>query len=52
MLDYYYLVAAEPRLRTAPGFVDGGQPAGNLPAGTGYHSQNLVASVIYRLGGR
>ena len=49
-LDYRYLAAAEPRLRTSPGFVDGGQPAGNLPAATGYHSHSLVASLIYRLG--
>jgi opacity protein-like surface antigen len=47
-LDYRYLAVAEPRLRTTPGFVDGGEPAGNLPAGTGYHSHNLLASLIYR----
>jgi OmpA-OmpF porin, OOP family len=47
-LDYRYLATAEPRLRTPPGFVDGGEPAGNLPAGTGYHSHSLLGSVIYR----
>jgi len=50
-LDYRYLATAEPRLRTPPAFVDGGQPAGNLPLGTGYHSHSLVASLIYRFGG-
>lgn len=50
-LDYRYLASAEPRLRTPPGFVDGGQPAGNLPAGTGYHSHTLLASLIYRFEG-
>jgi opacity protein-like surface antigen len=50
-LDYRYLAAAEPRLRTPPAFVDGGEPAGNLPLGTGYHSHSLVASLIYRFGG-
>ncbi|HEY1797058.1 MAG TPA: porin family protein [Stellaceae bacterium] len=46
--DYRYLATAEPRLRTPPGFVDGGQPAGNLPAGTGYHAHSVIASLIYR----
>lgn len=50
-LDYRYLATAEPRLRTPPGFVDGGEPAGNLPAGTGYHSHSLLASLIYTFGG-
>jgi opacity protein-like surface antigen len=47
-LDYRYLAAAEPRLRTPPGFVDGGEPAGNLPAGTGYHADSFIASLIYK----
>jgi opacity protein-like surface antigen len=50
-LDYRYLAAAEPRLRTSPAFVDGGEPAGNLPAGTGYHSHSLIMSLIYKFDG-
>lgn len=49
--DYRYLATVQPRLRTPPAFVDGGQPAGNLPVGTGYHTHSLVASLIYKFDG-
>ncbi len=49
-IDYRYLGTTTPHFRTPPGLIVDGAPAGDLTINSGYHVNEIVASLTLRFG--